>query len=57
LEDDPSFYNNSNNPQAPAKQQIACAMFHFGHYGDTASIEDTAILTGVFTRSTVDYTE
>ncbi|EGN97083.1 hypothetical protein SERLA73DRAFT_57521 [Serpula lacrymans var. lacrymans S7.3] len=57
LKDDPSFHNNSNNPQAPAKQQIACAMFRFGHYGNAASIEDTATLAGVSTGSIVNYTE
>ncbi|EGO03226.1 hypothetical protein SERLA73DRAFT_69133 [Serpula lacrymans var. lacrymans S7.3] len=57
LKDGPSFHNNSNNPQAPAEQQIACAIFRFGHYGNAASIKDTATLAGVSTGSIVNYPE
>ena len=35
----PVFSNNSNNPQCPVGDQLAIALFCFGHYGNAASLE------------------
>ncbi|KAJ7660004.1 hypothetical protein B0H17DRAFT_954421 [Mycena rosella] len=39
LEDDPVFANNSNHPQLSVEQQVAVALFRFGHNGNTASMQ------------------
>ena len=39
ISDHPVFFNNSNNPQSPVEDQLAIALFCFGHYGNAASLE------------------
>jgi len=39
ISDHPVFFNNSNCPQAPVKDQLAITLFCFGHYGNAASLE------------------
>lgn len=36
IENDPIFFNNSNNPQLPVEQQLAIALYRFGHDGNAA---------------------
>lgn len=36
IENDPVFFNNSNNPQLPVEQQLAIALYRFGHDGNAA---------------------
>jgi hypothetical protein len=37
IEDDPIFFNNSNNPQIPVEEQLAITLYHFRHDGNAAS--------------------
>lgn len=37
ISDDPVFTNNSNNSQIPVEEQIAIALYRFGHDGNAAS--------------------
>jgi hypothetical protein len=39
ISDHPVFFNNSNCPQAPVKDQLAITLFCFGHYSNAASLE------------------
>ena len=34
---DPVFYNNSNNPKIPIKEQLAITLYHFDHDGNASS--------------------
>lgn len=47
LEDDPVFFNNSNHPQLPVDQQLAVALYRFGHDGNAASIQGVANWAGL----------
>ncbi|KIK14034.1 hypothetical protein PISMIDRAFT_117742 [Pisolithus microcarpus 441] len=47
IQDHPVFSNNSNNPQTPVKTQLAVTLFHMGHYGNGASLEDIARQAGI----------
>jgi hypothetical protein len=47
LKDDPVFHNNSNNPQMPIDEQVAIALFRFGHYGNAASTLKVALWAGI----------
>jgi hypothetical protein len=47
LKDDPVFHNNSNNPQMPIGEQLAIALFRFGHYGNAASTLKVALWAGI----------
>jgi hypothetical protein len=47
LKDDPVFHNNSNNPQMPIDEQLAIALFRFGHYGNAASTLKVALWAGI----------
>jgi hypothetical protein len=47
IKDDPIFHNNSNNPQMPVAEQIAIALYRFGHYGNAASQMKVALWAGV----------
>jgi DDE superfamily endonuclease len=47
LQDDPIFHNNSNNQQTPVDQQVAIALYRFGHYGNAASQMKVALWAGV----------
>ncbi len=37
IADDEVFQNNANNFQMPVEEQVAIALYHFGHYGNSAS--------------------
>jgi hypothetical protein len=37
MKDDPVFHNNSNNPQMSVAEQVAIALYHFGHYENATS--------------------
>ncbi|KAJ7698402.1 hypothetical protein B0H17DRAFT_927654 [Mycena rosella] len=47
LEDDPIFFNNSNHPQLPVDQQLAVALYRFGHDGNAASVQSVANWAGL----------
>jgi hypothetical protein len=47
LEQDPVFFNNSNHPQLPVEQQLAVALYRFGHNGNAASIQAVANWAGL----------
>ncbi|KAJ7663508.1 hypothetical protein B0H17DRAFT_872077, partial [Mycena rosella] len=47
LEDDPIFFNNSNHPQLPVDQQLAVALYRFGHDGNAASFQSVANWAGL----------
>ncbi|KII82824.1 hypothetical protein PLICRDRAFT_112152 [Plicaturopsis crispa FD-325 SS-3] len=46
LRDDPVFHNDSNNSQAPIEEQIAIALYRFGHFGNAASTMKVALAFG-----------
>ena len=46
IADDHVFYNNSNNFQMPIDQQLAIALYCFGHYGNAASTMKVALWAG-----------
>ena len=47
IKDDEAFQNNSRNEQAPVDQQLAIALFRFGHFGNAASTMKVALWAGV----------
>ena len=47
IQDDEVFQNNSNNPQMPVAEQLAIALFRFGHYGNATSTLKVALWAGV----------
>jgi hypothetical protein len=47
IHDDEVFQNNSNNPQMPVDEQLAIALYPFGHYGIAASTMKVALWAGV----------
>ena len=52
----PIFANNSNVSQRPVIEQLAVAMYRFGHNGNAASVEAVAQWAGVSAGSVVNYT-
>jgi hypothetical protein len=44
---DPIFHNNSQNEQHPIDEQLAVALYHFGHFGNTASTLKVALWVGI----------
>lgn len=44
---DEVFHNNSVNPQMPVEEQVAIALYSFGHYGNAASKMKVALWAGV----------
>ncbi|KDQ28677.1 hypothetical protein PLEOSDRAFT_1015044, partial [Pleurotus ostreatus PC15] len=46
IEDHLVFHNNSNNAQKPVEVQLATTLFRMGRYGNAASLEDIARITG-----------
>jgi hypothetical protein len=56
IEDNPVFTNNSNNPQAPVEVQLAVTLYCLGRYGNGASVQDIARITGVSEGSVELYT-
>lgn len=53
LEADPVFANNSDNAQMPVEEQVAIALYRFGHYGNAASLQEVANWAGCG-KGTVD---
>ncbi|KAF7349600.1 DDE Tnp4 domain-containing protein [Mycena sanguinolenta] len=47
LADDPVFANDSNNAQMPVEDQLAIALFRFGHSGNAAALQKVANWAGV----------
>jgi hypothetical protein len=47
ISDDPVFHNDSNNAQMPVEEQLAIALYRFGHYGNAASTLKVALQFGV----------
>ena len=47
IKDHPVFHNNSNNPQMPIEEQVAIALYRFGHYGNAASTMKVALWAGI----------
>lgn len=47
LENDPVFANDSNHAQLPVDQQLAVALYRFGHDGNAASIQSVANWAGL----------
>jgi len=45
--DDPIFHNNSRNKQTPVEEQLAIALYRFGHFGNAASTMKVALMFGV----------
>jgi len=46
ISDDPVFFNNSNNPQQPVEEQLAIALYRFGHNGNAAGLQKVANWAG-----------
>ena len=57
IHDQPIFQNNSNNPQAPIPTQLAVTLYRMGRYGNGASTEDLARVSGISEGSVINYTE
>jgi len=47
IEEDPTFYSNSNCPQLPVHLQLSIFLFHAGHYSNAASPEGAAQWAGI----------
>jgi hypothetical protein len=47
IQDNPVFMNKSNNPQMPVEEQVAIALFRFGHDGNASSLQKVADWAGV----------
>jgi hypothetical protein len=47
IQDDPVFHNNSNHAQMPVTEQLAIALYRFGHYGNASSTLKVALWAGV----------
>ncbi|EEB95596.1 hypothetical protein MPER_05407, partial [Moniliophthora perniciosa FA553] len=47
LQDDMVFRNDSSNEQLPVEQQVAVALYRFGHYGNAASLKKVAEWAGL----------
>jgi hypothetical protein len=47
IADDDVFHNNSNNVQMPVEEQLAIALYRFGHYGNSASTMKVGSMFGV----------
>ncbi|KIK93786.1 hypothetical protein PAXRUDRAFT_45880, partial [Paxillus rubicundulus Ve08.2h10] len=47
IQEHPIFYNHSNNSQTPVQTQHAVTLYHMGHYGNGASLEDVAQISGI----------
>lgn len=55
IEHHPVFQNNSNNPQAPVREQLAVCLYRMGRYGNGASLGDIARMAGISEGSVVNY--
>ncbi|RXW15588.1 hypothetical protein EST38_g10265 [Candolleomyces aberdarensis] len=47
IKEHPVFHNNSNHPQRPVDEQLAIALYRFGHYGNAAAIVKVALWAGI----------
>ncbi|KAH7911007.1 hypothetical protein BJ138DRAFT_1135633 [Hygrophoropsis aurantiaca] len=47
LREDPVFHNRSNIPQMPVEEQVAIALYRFGHFGNATSTVMVALWAGV----------
>lgn len=47
IHDDPVFHNDSQNEQHPIQEQLAIALYRFGHYGNAANTLKVALWAGV----------
>jgi hypothetical protein len=47
IQDDPIFHNNLQNVQHPIDEQLAIALYCFGHFGNAASVLKVALWAGV----------
>lgn len=47
IQNDPIFFNSSNNPQIPVEEQLAIALYRFGHDGNAAGHAAVARWAGV----------
>lgn len=47
IKDDPVFHNNSQNEQHPVEEQLAIALYRFGHFGNGATTLKVALWAGV----------
>jgi hypothetical protein len=56
IKDHPVFTNNSNVPQTPVDVQLAVTLYHLGHYGNAASLEDVARMAGISEGSVEAFT-
>jgi hypothetical protein len=56
IEENPIFYNDSNNSQAPVEQQLAVTLFRMGRFGNGASLEDIARTAGCSEGSVENFT-
>jgi hypothetical protein len=57
LRNDPVFQNQSQNEQMPVNEQLAIALYRFGHFGNSASITKTAHFFGVGFGTVVNVTK
>ncbi|KAG7092066.1 hypothetical protein E1B28_008447 [Marasmius oreades] len=57
IEDHPIFHNNSNNPQAPVREQLQVLLYWMGRYGNGASITDVARISGILEGSVENFTD
>lgn len=46
IKDDEVFHNKSYNRQAPVAEQLAVALYRFGHFGNAAGIEEVGLWFG-----------
>lgn len=53
IQGDKTFHNNSHNQQAPVAEQLAVALYRFGHFGNAAGLEEVGLWSG-FSYGTVD---
>lgn len=50
------FQNNSNNSQLPVEKQLAITLYRMGRFGNGASLEDVARISGSSEGTVVNYT-
>jgi hypothetical protein len=56
IEGNPVFQNDSNHPQAPVETQLAVALWRLGRFGNAASMDDCAFMSGIGHGTVADYT-
>jgi hypothetical protein len=57
IEGNPVFQNESNHPQAPVEVQLAVALWRLGRFGNAASMDDCAFMSGIGHGTVVAYTD